>query len=135
MKKFGVLLVGIIFIAVGIFMYYKNEYLTKNCTEEATATVVGMKEDYEIEDGNTRYIYYPIIEYNANEKTTQTTLESGSNPPSYSVNDKIEILYNPNKVEEFKLKDDKTSSIITYVIIGLGIVISICGIVVIFKKN
>ena len=45
MKRFVVLIVGILFLAVGGFMFYQNTNLQKNCTEETTAVVVDMKEE------------------------------------------------------------------------------------------
>ena len=107
MKKFVGILVGIIFLTVGIFMYFQNARLTKVCTEEATATVVDMKEDIETDEGTVRYIYYPIIEYKVNSKTVKSTMSSGSTTPSYSINDTLTILYNPNKNTEFIIKGDK----------------------------
>ena len=64
MQRFIVVIVGVIFLAVGGFMYFKNANLVKNCTVEAVATVVDMKQDLSTDDTTTSYIYYPIIEYN-----------------------------------------------------------------------
>ena len=63
MKRFLVIIFGIIFIAVGVFIYFKNSNLIKNCTVEAEATVVDMKQEFSSDDSGATYLYYPIIEY------------------------------------------------------------------------
>ena len=47
---------------------------------------------------------------------------------AYNLNDKVDILYNPNKVEEYIIKGDKTSNIIGIVFIILGIIVCIAGV-------
>lgn len=135
MKKFLPALVGVIFLAVGIFMYFQNQRLAKVCTVEAEATVVNMKEEMESDEDGMRYVYYPVIEYKAGSETVEVTMASGSNTPAYSINDKVTILYNPNKVKEFIVKGDKASGIFSYVFIGLGVLVTGCGVVVALKKN
>ena len=133
MKRFIPLLVGVIFLAVGTFLYFRNSYLVKNCTEEAVATVVDMREEYDSDENGMRYVYYPVIEYNVGSNTIKKSLDSGSNPPAYSINEKLTILYNPNKVEEFYIKGNIMSNIFSYVFIGLGVLVTCYGIKVAIK--
>ena len=135
MKRFMVAIVGVIFLGVGIFMYIQNKNLVKNCTEKAEATVVDMKEEFSSDSDIGSYLYYPIIEYNAKGQNVRVTMSSGSNVPAYSINDKIAILYNPNKVEEFIVDGDKMSGIISIVFIALGVIVTGYGVVVAFKNN
>ena len=135
MKRFMVAIVGVIFLGVGIFMYIQNKNLVKNCTEKAEATVVDMKEEFSSDSDMGSYLYYPIIEYNVKGQNVRVTMSSGSNVPAYSINDKIAILYNPNKVEEFIVDGDKMSGIISIVFIALGVIVTGYGVVVAFKNN
>ncbi len=135
MQRFGALIVGIIFLGVGVFLYFNNQYLVKNCTEEAIATVVNMEEELSADDNGTRYMYYPIIEYNAGGEKVREKRKSGSSTPAYSINEKIMILYNPNKVKEFIIKGDKMSNIFSYVFIALGVLITGYGIKTALQKN
>lgn len=135
MKRFIPILVGIIFLAVGIFLYFQNQRLTKVCTAEAEATVVNMQEEMENDENGMRYVYYPVIEYKAGSETVRVTMSSGSSTPAYSINDKLTILYNPNKVKEFIVKGDKASGIFSYVFMGLGVLVTGCGVVIALKKN
>ena len=136
MKRYMVLLVGIIFLAVGGFMFYRNNTLAKNCTEETQATVVDMKQEFSTDsDSTTSYIYYPIIEYSVGEDTVRVTMGSGSSTPAYSINQKITILYNPNKTKEFIVKGDQSSNIFSIVFMALGVFVTGYGVVVAIKKE
>lgn len=135
MQRFLAIIVGIIFLAIGIFMYVKNDTLIKNCTEEVKATVVDMKQDFSADEDGSSYTYYPIIEYKVGEDTIRVTMNSGSSTPAYDINEKITILYNPNKVKEFIVKGEKTSSIFSIVFMALGIFVTGCGIKIALKKN
>lgn len=131
MQRFIGVIVGIIFLAAGIFLYYKNDYLVKNCTAKASATVVEMKEDF----SDDSYIYYPIIEYKVNEDNIRVVMDKGSNPPAYSINEKISILYNPNKTDEFIVEGDSSSNIFSIIMMILGVAVTGYGIVMIFKRE
>ena len=134
MQKFIGIIIGVIFIAVGAFMFFKNDSLSKNCTNEASATVVDMKEELSTDDDNS-YVYYPIIEYAANGENVRVTMSSGSSTPAYNIGDKIDILYNPKKVKEFIVKGDKSSNIFSIVFMVLGVFITGYGVVIAVKKN
>lgn len=134
-SKFIALIIGIILIGVGVFTYFRSNELARVCTERTTATVVSMREDFEssTDTDGMRYVYYPIVEYQANGTTIKGELSSGSNPPAYSVNDTVEILYNPNKTSEFIVAGENQN--ITWIIFsGLG-VIFIGASIFLFIKN
>ena len=136
MQRFIGIIMGVIFLAVGGFLYIKNDSLAKNCTEEVKATVVDMKRDLNTDsDGVTDYMYYPIIEYIANGNTVRVTMDSGSSTPAYDIDEKITILYNPNKQKEFIVKGDKSSNIMSIVFIVLGVFVTGYGVKMAIKKD
>lgn len=124
MKRFLGLIIGIVFIIVGVSLYIRNDRLVKNCTEEVEATVVDMKQELSTDDNGLNYMYYPIIEYVVDGNTIRATMDSGSSTPKYDLNEKITILYNPNKVKEFIVKGDKTLNMFTIIFTALGILIT-----------
>lgn len=134
MQRFLGIIFGILFIGVGIFMYFKNNNLVKNCTVEAIATVVDMKQELSTDSDGSSYLYYPIIEYKAGENTVRVTMDSGSSTPRYNINDKITVLYNPNNTKEFIVKGEKTSNIFSIVFIILGVIVTGFGIKMAIKK-
>lgn len=135
MQKYIVLLIGVLFVGIGGFLYFKNANLVKNCTVEAEATVVDMKQEFADSDTTSTYMYYPIIEYTANNNTVRVTMDKGSSTPSYNINDKITILYNPNKTKEFIVKGDSSSNLFAIIFGVLGLFVTGYGIVVAIKKE
>ena len=135
LQKIGVIIVGIIFVGVGVFMFIKDRNLVKNCTEETSATVVDFEEEFQTDDDGSTYMYYPVIEYNVGEQTIKSKMDKGSSTPAYKLNEKITILYNPNKVNEFIVKGDKSLNIFSFVFIGLGALLTVYGNVILLKKN
>ena len=135
MKRFMVLIIGIIFLAAGIFLFYRSVSLTKKCTKETTATVVDMKQEFDTDGDSADYMYYPILEYVVDGKTIRVTMSNGSSTPAYNINQKITVLYNPSKPKEFIVKGDKSSNVIGIIFMTLGVVISGYGIYVALKKE
>lgn len=135
MQRFLVLIIGIIFLGLGVFLYFKNDNLVKNCTEETLATVVDMKQEFADSDSSSTYIYYPILEYQVGDNTVRVTMNRGSSTPSYNINDKITVLYNPNKTKEFIVKGDKSSNIFTIILGVIGLLVTGYGIKVALKKE
>jgi len=134
-KKFIPAILGVLLIGGGVFSYFRAGELSRVCTEEATATVVNMREELDsTTDGGIRYVYYPIIEYQANGQTISGEISSGSNSPIYSINETLTVLYNPNKTEEFIVKGENPY-IAAFIIGGIGVVFLGVGIYVIFKKE
>lgn len=135
MQKVLPLIIGIIFIGVGIFMFISNNNLVKKCTEEVEAIVVDMKKEFSSDDDGDMYTYYPIIEYKVGEDTIKSTMSKGSSNPEYKLGDKVTILYNPNNTKEFIIKGDKSSGIFSFVFMGLGALVTVFGIAMLFKKE
>ena len=136
MQRFLGIIIGVIFLALGVFMFVKSNNLVKNCTVETTATVVDMKQELSTDsDSTTNYMYYPIIEYSAGEETLRVTMDSGSSTPKYNIDEKITILYNPNKTKEFIVKGEKSSSVFSIVFMVLGVFVTGYGIKLALKKD
>lgn len=129
MKKIGAILFGIVFVVIGIFVTVRGNNMAKRCTTPAVGTVVRMdqEEDYD-SDGGYRYTYYPVIEYQAEGKIVSKKYSVGSGNPKYSINDKVNILYNPENVEEYLIQGDKTSNIFGIIFIVAGAVVVVAGI-------
>ena len=130
MKKIFIILFGLIFIGVGVFMLIKDNDLAKRCTASEEGTVVEIiTEDSTDDDGFTQYTYYPVIQYTVDGKTVSKKSSSGSNPSKYNVNDKVDILYDPNKVEDYIIKGDKTTSFLGVIFVVAGIAVAIIGVI------
>ena len=130
MKKILVILFGVIFIGVGAFVFIKVNDLAKRCTAYAEGTVIEIiSEDSTDDDGFTQYTYYPVIQYSVEGRNVSKKNSVGSNPSKYNVNDKVEILYDPNNVEDYIIKGDKTTSFLGIIFIVAGLAVAIIGVI------
>ena len=139
MKLPGVILLiaGIIFIIAGTFVMIQGNSLKKRCTEQATATVVDVirVSDYSTTESTYTYTYYPVIEYQVGDRTISQQSSSGQNPPKYKVGEQVEILYNPNNVEEFIIKGDFIPQYLGIGFIVLGTIAVAAGFFVFIRGN
>ncbi len=131
--------IGLIFIVTGIFIYNSYNSKTKKCTEPVTATVVEINEKRERrmsdEDLNPEYIkyYYPVFEYSYNGKDYKIESKDGEKPSSYEVNEKVDLLVNPNNPSEFIVKGSKGYLFLTVLFLFFGAASIISGIIVSIK--
>jgi len=135
MQKFLGIILGIVFLVVGVFLYFKNSNLVKNCTVETVATVVDMKQELSTDEDGTSYMYYPIIEYKVNDDTVRVVVSSGSSTPAYNIGEEISVLYNPNKKKEFIVKGDNSSNIFSIAFMVIGVLVTGYGIKMALGKN
>lgn len=130
MKKILIILFGLIFVGAGVFLFIKGNDLAKRCTASAEGTVTEIiAEDSTDDDGYTTYTYYPVIQYTVEKKNVSKKSSSGSNPSKYNVNDKVDILYDPNKVEDYIIEGDKTTNFFGIIFIVAGLAVAIIGVV------
>lgn len=120
-----VVLVGIIFLGVGVFLFIRGNNLKNNCTEKVDAYVINYTESY----SDDSFTYCPVIEYNVNGITYNKEYSTCGSVKKYQLKQKISILYNPNKVEEFYIEGDSTSGIFSYIFMGAGIFVIIIGLI------
>ena len=132
MKKFWIIIFWIIFLAIGIVIFKTGRNKIQRCTQETIGTVVDFEESTSTDDnGDLDYTYYPIVRYNAGERTITNKSNTGSGSPKYSINEEINEFYNPDKVEEYVIKGDNTTDFIGIIFIVMGAAVSIIGI---FKR-
>lgn len=126
MKKVFIILIGVLFTGIGIFIFVRENELTRKCTKETVAKVIDVVEEIDTDsDGFNSYTYFPVIEYYVNGNKITNRSASGSNPPKYDVNDTVIILYNPDNIKEYIIKGDKSSNLLSiiFVVCGLGLII------------
>ena len=129
-KSLIMIIVGLVAIGLGVFFIVSGNNLVKVCTEETTGTVVGILRDEETDsEGYTSIVYTPQIEYKVGEQLVSVKGNGSSNASDHTVGEQIEIMYNPNNVEEHMIKGDNSSNIGGIIWIVLGVVILLAGIV------
>jgi hypothetical protein len=126
-NKIIIFLVGLLFLGVAVFMYYRGNALSKRCTKEVTATVIEVIEKINSDSDGVSYLYYPKFEYNVRGEKIIKEGSDGSFPSKYVENQKVQLLYNPDKPTEFVVKGEKESLIIPIVFGVLGILMLVGG--------
>ena len=130
LKRLIFIIIGIVAIGLGIFIMISGNRLAKVCTEETTGTVVGiLREDETDSEGYTSVTYSPQIEYKVGEQLVTAKGNSSSNASDYTIGEQIQIMYNPNNIEEYMIKGDRSSLLGGIIWIVLGTIILLVGIV------
>ena len=116
MPKPMILIISILFLAVGVFLIARTIHNNRVLTSETTAIVTGVREEIDTsrsthsdkavieintkEPKTTKY-YYPTIEYTVNGQTYNNELSTGSSDPDqFKVGASLSIRYNPDKPTE-----------------------------------
>lgn len=129
MKRLLILIMGIVTIGLGIFIIVSGNKLAQVCTEETTGTVVGILREEETDsEGFTSIVYIPQIEYKVGEQLVTAKGNGSSNASDHKVGEEIQIMYNPNNVEEHIIKGDNSSMVGGIIWIVLGAIILLVGI-------
>ena len=137
-KSSIILIIGIavVFIIAGIVVIFLNSGLQMKCTEQTTGTVVDIVcKEYHDSDTGFTYSYFPVIEYQAGDRTITQMSNSGEYPSRYKVGDQVEICYNPNDVEQYIIKGDSSANYIGFACVGLGLIAVIAAIIYIIKSR
>lgn len=116
------ILMGAIFSIVGVVSLSNNLDLSRNGIS-AQGTVIDLERHY----GTKRKITYkPEIEYTTSDgETVRVVYSIGSNPPAYSVGEKVKIIYSKDNHEDIVI-----DSILQ--IYGLPVIAALVGVVIFF---
>ena len=128
-KIIGILLV-IVLIGAGIFIMFQESELSKRCTMNTVGTVVQIEKDIDTSEnsgGTLKYTYYPVIQYIVNNKTITKKSSIGTGHQKYAENEKIDILYDPNNIEDYIIKGDISSNMLGIIMIISGVVLALSG--------
>ena len=97
--------VYIAMILLGGVLVVLKAGLMKRCTEETTATVVGLERKTHHSRGRTSTEYHPVVEFAAKDVTVHKTAEISSIfRGKYKDGATLTVKYNPEKPEEFIVK-------------------------------
>ena len=100
--KYAFTVVGLAFL-IGTFFIYKNSMSFVGSAIEAQGTVVELVR--ERSGNNNSYNYKPVVKYKTSEgKMIEFTSTTGSNPASYSVDEKVPVLYLAAEPQSAKIK-------------------------------
>ena len=133
-KKIWIVIFGIICIIAGIV----SRKMTNLCTEKVTAKVVDhfMMSETD-DDGNSRILYEPVIEYTYNGGSYDGHISAGEGYDIvYPQGMEIEIMINPANPKMFTYStNDFVKKYFHFFFIGLGAIVCIYGVYAVLKKD
>jgi hypothetical protein len=97
-------LAGLIMLAIGIWLL-QNTISFKARALHAQGRVVELRrEEWSSNShGHQRSSYHPVVEFEVNQTRITFVSNSGTNPPAYSVNERVDVLYDPSDPNRAKL--------------------------------
>jgi|GEM_PF-1404471 len=114
---------GVIFILMGNNMKAKNNELKEKCTGEVQGIVAKFDVSGYVSDDSDERLYYPIFEYEVNDKTYSKRSPTGQRQKRFETGEKITIMYNPANPDEYYVPSDEYALKTAGYNIGFGIFI------------
>lgn len=122
---------GLLFIVIGILVMAVWNKRRQKAVMNATAHVADVERR---RNGKGNTYYYPVFEYYAGGLMRRVTSSFGSNPGRYQIGEEVELLYNPDKPEQFwSERDAKMMKLVCGIFIGFGVFFLIMGIFLLIK--
>ena len=77
--------------------------------------------------------YFPVVEFVINDKRYIVELNEGSNPPFYEVGDEVTILYEPENLQDARIKSAGSSALMWILpsitgILGIGFLVAVIAV-------
>jgi len=123
------LLLGLIFIGVGLWSYYDTEQFAQSA-HSAQGTVVELARSSRQDSdgyGSSSSALCPVIEFTDHQGNSTTfQLNTCSYPPRYRRGEPVEVLYAVDNPHHAKLKD-KSLYLFSYIFSGVGILFIVIG--------
>lgn len=133
----AMVVMGTLFFLFGTFML--NAYGNKSkCTEQVTAEVVKMTEHRSKSTGRHRghsTTYAPVFKYEYDGKEYSYISTVATNPPEFSVGERVTIWVDPNSPNKIYYKPGGTSVMLSVLFRIIGGALSIGGVVLLIKRK
>ncbi|MCQ4207472.1 DUF3592 domain-containing protein [Streptomyces longispororuber] len=131
---FGVIAFGGLFLVIGLVMAGRSiSFLTS--AERADGTVValdwesgGHSGGYRKSRSNNGPVAHPVVEFTSADGTSRSFREStGSNPPSYEVGERVEVLYRADSPEDAQVEGFVSQWLLPLIFGGIGLLVTGIG--------
>lgn len=132
-----VFLVGFVVVLIGVAMLMRAEHLKKVCTGRADGEVVDLIQktsqttEHDKETGRTttetRTMFYPMYRYEANGQAVIRQSSTGTSSPRFAKGQRVTICFNPDRVEQYYVAEDKAFSRFGIIVIVMGVLVMVAG--------
>lgn len=121
----GFTLMGLIFLCIGIGLYFVNKRKYSVCTQPITATVIDVRKETINNSSSTEYepkitSWFPVYEYVVRGITLKKKAFVGTAKPEVTVGEQVSIFINPNNPEEFYCPSEKRM-LLQKIFMGIGV--------------
>ncbi|AZQ35670.1 DUF3592 domain-containing protein [Streptomyces cyaneochromogenes] len=130
---FGAIAFGALFLVVGLVLAGVSVAFLADA-ERAQGTVVSLEWRSENNSASRkkrtddRPVAYPVVEYTSAQGTPRTFRSStGSNPPSYEVGERVEVLYRADSPDDARINGFASLWLLPLIFGGIGLVIAGIG--------
>jgi len=125
------LIIGGIFLLVGIMLIVKYVKRKIKCTASVSGEVVGYREElsHSSHSHSSHMVYYPIFTYYFNGEWHRKEGSLGRGNQKYDIGEHVELLCDPQNPEEFLIANDKASPIVAIVCALMGLVVVVLAFV------
>ncbi len=121
---------GVLFIGIGGFIWHGNTQFQQRALV-TKGRVIDMRASRS-DDGT---VYYPVVSYRLRDGALRQLESSvGTNPPRFQVGDEVEVLYDPQKISDVRLKADVEFVILPIALMVGGAVFAMVGVGILAGK-
>lgn len=124
----GFALMGLIFLCIGIGLYFANKRKYSACTQPVFATVIDIRKETLNNSSFTEFepkiaSWFPVYEYAVNGITFKNKAFVGTAKPEVTVGETVSILVNPDDPEEFFWPSGKRKKLqFIFTAVGTGLI-------------
>jgi len=130
--KFIFILVGI-GLLLGSFFTFRSTSSFLNGSTNAEGTVVKLNQSRA--NNNNSITYTPVVRFiNQNNESIEFISAVSSNPPSYAIGQKDEVLYRPENPQKAQINSFFSLWGVSFILGVMGLVFSLIGFAIIFAK-
>jgi len=119
--------VAFILIAIAVIVWYTTKRFTENATR-TTGTVIALAQYHSSEGGTS---YSPVVRFKAIDGSEiQFTESMSSNPPGYTVNEQVPVLYDPSNYRKARVfKSSWRLYFVPLLLGGIGLIFMVVDLV------
>ena len=130
--KFKILVFGLVFVGVGLILFFQNDKLTKVCTAQTEGRVTGYYATRN-QSKKTQKIYHPIYVYSVNNVEYQHMSPTGSSKQKLKEGDKITVYFEPSNPTTCYIKEE--IALARFIGVAISILGGIAIIFSFFRQN
>ncbi|WKB82449.1 DUF3592 domain-containing protein [Cellulophaga lytica] len=126
--KYVFTVIGIGMLVGAFFAFQSTNSFLQNATE-TQGIVIQMLESSSSSSSDNSITYKPLVEFtDKNGDQFQFTSTISSNPPSYSINEKVDVLYNADTPNKAKIKGFFSLWGLSTILGGIGLIFTLIGV-------